>query len=156
MRPSGRRLLQAFVGRNTRQSLAETGWRRFHAKRDEVCRRQVHLLIRPSPSLALGALNLRTATLLTTSQYGPSGQVELRALNAAGQHEAVVSLFEGNRVANTQETLAEYVKALSRLDRLDPNRLYSLMQQVRTGVAALRGRSSVGFAQPWDPAATNM
>lgn len=86
------------------------------------------------PLIALfGALNPRTAALLTTTRYGLPGQVELRALNAAGQHEAVVSLFEGNRVANTQETLAEYVKALSRLDRLDPNRLYSLMQQVRFG-----------------------
>jgi ATP-dependent metalloprotease len=53
-------------------------------------------------------------------------------LNAVGQSEAVVSLFEGQRVAFTSETLGEYVKALSRLDRLDNSRVFNLMQ-VRAG-----------------------
>lgn len=56
------------------------------------------------------------------------GVEHLRTLNKLGQHEAVVSAFEGNRVANSPESLAEYVKALSRLDRLDPSRFYAYTQ----------------------------
>ncbi|GFR49889.1 hypothetical protein Agub_g11993, partial [Astrephomene gubernaculifera] len=62
------------------------------------------------------------------------GAEQLRTLNRIGQHEAVVSAFEQNRVANTPETLAEYVKALTRLDRLDPARFHALAQ--RGGLAA--------------------
>ena len=54
----------------------------------------------------------------------------LRALNQGGQCEAVVSHFEAGRVAFSQETLGEYIKALARLDRLSGSRVMSVMQVV--------------------------
>ncbi|PNW73682.1 hypothetical protein CHLRE_13g568400v5 [Chlamydomonas reinhardtii] len=67
------------------------------------------------------------------------GVEHLRTLNKLGQHEAVVSAFEGNRVANSPESLAEYVKALSRLDRLDPSRFYAYTQRTGGLAAGARG-----------------
>ncbi len=55
----------------------------------------------------------------------------LARLNASGHAEAVVMQFEGGKVAFTQETLGEYVKALARLDRLDNSRVLSLVQASR-------------------------
>ncbi|KAG2436521.1 hypothetical protein HYH02_011459 [Chlamydomonas schloesseri] len=69
------------------------------------------------------------------------GVEHLRTLNKLGQYEAVVSAFEGNRVANTPESLAEYVKALSRLDRLDPSRFYAYTQRAG-GLAGARGAAA--------------
>ena len=40
----------------------------------------------------------------------------------------VVSSFESGSVAFNAETFGEYVKALARLDRLDNNRAFSLLQ----------------------------
>jgi hypothetical protein len=56
-------------------------------------------------------------------------QVEhLKQLNHGSNAEEVVRLFEGGQVAFTQEALGEYIKALSRMDRLDNSRLMGLLQ----------------------------
>lgn len=52
----------------------------------------------------------------------------LRQLNQSGQSEAVINLFESNRLAFTQDALGEYVKALARADKLDNSRVLNLMQ----------------------------
>lgn len=52
----------------------------------------------------------------------------LRQLNQSGQSEAVINLFESNRLAFSQETLGEYIKALARVDKLDNSRVMNLMQ----------------------------
>lgn len=46
-----------------------------------------------------------------------------------------MNLFESQRVAFTADTLGEYVKALTRLDKLDNSRVLALMQ-VRAGKAS--------------------
>jgi hypothetical protein len=69
----------------------------------------------------------------------PSLQVELlQQLNRAGQPEAVVTAFESGAVAASEGALGEYVKALTRLDRLDGSRLLSTLQRgaVASGAAA--------------------
>lgn len=51
----------------------------------------------------------------------------MKQLNHSSPEE-VVKLFEGGRVAFTQDSLGEYIKALSRMDRLDNSRLMGLLQ----------------------------
>jgi ATP-dependent metalloprotease len=86
---------------------------------------------------------------------------QLRQWNRAGNSEAVVSAFESGRVANTEEAMGEYVKALVRLDRLDNTRLLSTLQRGANGsfnpaaAAAQRappeayGPPAAAAAAPW-------
>ncbi|KAG2497754.1 hypothetical protein HYH03_004026 [Edaphochlamys debaryana] len=74
--------------------------------------------------------------LYNAPRAAEEGAEQLRSLNKLGQYEAVVSAFEQNRVANTPETLAEYVRALTRLDRLDASRFHALTQQRGGSMAA--------------------
>lgn len=53
----------------------------------------------------------------------------MRQLNRSGQAEAVVATYETGRIAHTEETLGEYIKALVKLERLDNTRLLSTLQR---------------------------
>ncbi len=53
-----------------------------------------------------------------------------------------MQLFESNRLAFTQETLGEYIKALARLDRLDNSRMLGLMQ-VGAGLSLCSSRAQL-------------
>lgn len=75
----------------------------------------------------------------------PVQQVEhLKQLNQGSNAEEVVKLFESGRVAFTQDSLGEYIRALSRMDRLDNNRLMGLLQ--RGAEAGFRGPAGYGGA----------
>jgi len=103
---------------------------------------QVTCLSIPRPLSAQNVLNwwcraVREATHLLCGHVRmapkPHGtcpaQVEhLKQLNHGSNAEEVIKLFEGGRVAFTQDTLGEYIKALSRMDRLDNSRLMGLLQ----------------------------
>ena len=68
---------------------------------------------------------------------------QLRQLNLAGNSDAVIiQQFENGSVSFTRETLAEYIKALTRLDRLDSSRVMSLIHR---GAEIEKGESSAGF-----------
>ncbi|GIL81777.1 hypothetical protein Vretimale_1381 [Volvox reticuliferus] len=84
------------------------------------------------------------------TRVADEGAEHLRALNKLGQHEAVVSMFEQNRVPNTPETLSEYVKALTRLDRLDSARFHALTQRG----AGLGGSGAVRQATDYAPSSS--
>lgn len=58
----------------------------------------------------------------------PTQAAHLKQLNQARDPEAVVQLFEEGHVAVTADTLGEYIRALTRLDRLDHSRVLGLMQ----------------------------
>ncbi|EFJ42764.1 hypothetical protein VOLCADRAFT_83523 [Volvox carteri f. nagariensis] len=60
-------------------------------------------------------------------------------------------MFEQNRVANTPETLAEYVKALTRLDRLDTARFHALTQRG----SGLGGSGAVRQAADYAPSSSS-
>eukprot|EP00879_Flechtneria_rotunda_P009716 GHRR01010165.1.p1 GENE.GHRR01010165.1~~GHRR01010165.1.p1 ORF type:complete len:675 (+),score=212.01 GHRR01010165.1:264-2288(+) len=53
----------------------------------------------------------------------------LRRLNRSGRAESVVETFESGNVQCTEDTFAEYVKALVRLDLLDNSRLFAALQR---------------------------
>uniref|UniRef100_A0A7R9VRD6 AAA+ ATPase domain-containing protein n=1 Tax=Chlamydomonas euryale TaxID=1486919 RepID=A0A7R9VRD6_9CHLO len=77
----------------------------------------------------------------------PAHQAEwLRTRNAQGDARGVVETFEAGRVAFTQDTLGEYIRALARLDRLDNSRVMSLVQ---TGAAASAGASGMPMGSVW-------
>ena len=57
----------------------------------------------------------------------------LRELNRAGRAEEVVARFESGRLAVTEQTVGEYVKALVRMDRLEGA---ALMRTIHKGAAA--------------------
>lgn len=75
----------------------------------------------------------------------------LRARNAQGDARSVVESFEGGRVAFTQDTLGEYVRALARTDRLDNGRVMEVMQ---AGAAAMSGRMAAAGLQGGPPGGT--
>ena len=52
----------------------------------------------------------------------------LRQLNQKGDPEAVIRQYEGGRINSTEATLAEYVKALVKVDRLDSTALAHTLQ----------------------------
>ena len=52
----------------------------------------------------------------------------LRDLNARGDAEGVIRLFESGRVQSTEVSLGEYVKALVKADRLDNTMLARTLQ----------------------------
>ena len=59
----------------------------------------------------------------------------LRDLNARGDAEGVIRLFENGRVQSTEASLGEYVKALVKADRLD-NTMLARTLQVGCGLSA--------------------
>ena len=59
----------------------------------------------------------------------------LRDLNARGDAEGVIRLFENGRVQSTEASLGEYVKALVKADRLD-NTMLARTLQVGRGLSA--------------------
>lgn len=59
----------------------------------------------------------------------------LRDLNARGDAEGVILLFEGGRVQSTEASLGEYVKALVKADRLDNTMLARTLQVGRVSSA---------------------
>jgi len=79
----------------------------------------------------------------------------LRNLNSQGAQgsENVISLFESQKVAFSQEALTEYIKALARLDRLDSSRVYQMLHR---GVeqSYMTGRSLGAAATPFTGGAT--
>lgn len=63
----------------------------------------------------------------------------------------MVASFESGSVAFNAETFGEYVKALARLDRLDNNRAFSLLQVrvlLRTENTSVMFGSGGGMAEP--------
>ncbi|GLI69863.1 hypothetical protein VaNZ11_014580 [Volvox africanus] len=94
---------------------------------------------------------LKCGRKLYHTRVADEGAEHLRALNKLGQHEAVVSMFEQNRVPNTPDTLSEYVKALTRLDRLDTARFHALTQ--RGG--GLGGTGAVRQATDYAPSSSS-
>ena len=70
-------------------------------------------------------------------------QQYVKELMRRGQHEAVVSLWEGGRLAAPEGVFAEYVTALARLERLDST---ALMETLRRGYLSSVGGMAGGFS----------
>ena len=69
----------------------------------------------------------------------------VKELMRRGQHDAVVSLWEGGRLVAPEGVFAEYVTALARLERLDST---ALMDTLRRGYLSSVGGSVGGSAVP--------
>ena len=69
----------------------------------------------------------------------------VKELMRRGQHDAVVSLWEGGRLVAPEGVFAEYVTALARLERLDST---ALMDTLRRGDLSSVGGSVGGSAVP--------
>ena len=67
----------------------------------------------------------------------------LRELNRSGQHEAVIQLFEAERLVQTEEAFAQYVRALAKADRLNGT---ALMQTLYRGAQSYLGGAGMGGA----------
>lgn len=102
------------------------------------------------PLYALRLLNTNNTPVLhnTKPQHTHTHlQVDyLRRLNRAGRSETVVQAFESGSIANTEEAMGEYLKALVRLDALDGSRLASTLQQGAQASFAARGLAPAAAA----------
>lgn len=67
----------------------------------------------------------------------------LRELNRAGQHDAVIQLFESDRLAATEEVFGQYVKALAKTDKLNST---ALMQTLYRGAQSYMGQQGAAAA----------
>lgn len=56
----------------------------------------------------------------------PQGEY-MRRLAAGGHQDTLIALFESGRLANTEDTLGEYMKALVKTDRLSGSALLSTL-----------------------------
>lgn len=89
----------------------------------------------------------------------PHKQVDyLRRLNRSGRSETVVQAFESGSVANTEEAMGEYLKALVRLDALDGSRLAATLQRGAEATFAGRSLAAAGgsYLPPPAAAASNL
>jgi len=95
----------------------------------------------PSPGLSVGVSAVRRALAAgpfagARSQAKPfasdaNGAVSwLRELNRRGDHEAVIRAFERGDIVSSEASLAEYIKALVKVDRLDQT---ALMRTISRG-----------------------
>ncbi|GMH41553.1 hypothetical protein BSKO_09463 [Bryopsis sp. KO-2023] len=74
----------------------------------------------------------------------PHQQVEfLKDLNLRGRVEDVVHHFEGGKIATSEGSVAEYVKALVKMDRLDKSQL---LATITRGAEAAKGARNVSGA----------
>jgi len=82
----------------------------------------------------------------------------LRRLNRSGRSETVVQAFESGSVANTEEAMGEYLKALVRLDALDGSRLAATLQRGAEATFAGRSLAAAGgsYLPPPAAAASNL
>jgi ATP-dependent metalloprotease len=69
----------------------------------------------------------------------------LRDLNRSGQQDAVIQLFEADRLAPTEEVFAQYVRALAKADKLNGT---ALMQTLYRGAQPYLGGSGGAAALP--------
>ena len=91
-----------------------------------------------SPSLGGGWTSTSSLPASAAEQ-----QLYVKELMRRGQHEAVVALWEGGRLAAPEGVFAEYVTALARLERLDST---ALMETLRRGYLSSVGGSAAGSA----------
>ena len=89
-----------------------------------------------SPSLGGGWTSTSSLPASAAEQ-----QLYVKELMRRGQHEAVVALWEGGRLAAPEGVFAEYVTALARLERLDST---ALMETLRRGYLSSVGGSAAG------------
>lgn len=67
----------------------------------------------------------------------------LRELNRGGQHDAVIQLFESDRLVATEEIFGQYVKALAKADKLNGT---ALMQTLYRGAQSYLGAGGAAQA----------
>ena len=99
----------------------------------------------PGPPLLTLLLLLSTLPLLNHPALCPAphrrrpppAQAQyLRDLNRQGQHDAVIQLFESERLAPTEAAFGQYIKALAKTDRLSST---ALMQTLYRGAQSYMG-----------------
>ena len=84
--------------------------------------------------------------VLATASSPPALQAQyLRDLNRSGQHDAVVQLFESDRLVQTEEVFAQYVRALAKADKLNGT---ALMQTLYRGAQSYLGHNGAAAAAP--------
>lgn len=82
--------------------------------------------------------------------HPPAQAAYLRDLNARGDADAVIQLYESGRVTASSSSLGEYVKALVKADRLDAAALASSLGSDGSGAAARGARfGSSSPGAPW-------
>lgn len=78
----------------------------------------------------------------------------LRDLNRSGQHDAVIQLFEAERLANTEEVFGQYVRALAKADKLNGTALMqTLYRGAQSYMGAGAGAAAAGAARAMDAGA---
>eukprot|EP00803_Ostreobium_quekettii_P001039 evm.model.scf_1519.1 EVM.evm.TU.scf_1519.1 scf_1519:690-3215(-) len=84
------------------------------------------------------------------SRSVPRGHKEqadfLRELNLRGKAEEVVSHFESGNVATSEGTLAEYVKALVKMEALDGSALLRTLERGANGIRSRMATSAGSYA----------
>ena len=106
----------------------------------------------PAPAPRRGFFGSRAASPGSPVPSDPAAQAQhLRDLNRTAP-EAVVSLYEAGEVAATESNLAEYLKALVRVDRLNESALLRTLQKGAGAEASQAAAGSGGFGGSANPA----
>ncbi|KAI7839312.1 hypothetical protein COHA_007010 [Chlorella ohadii] len=95
-----------------------------------------------------GRLRRRFMSFRDEVPSDPQQQAQyLRDLNRSGQHDAVIQLFEAERLANTEEVFGQYVRALAKADKLNGTALMQTLAVAPAAAAAGGSEAALGSAK---------